>query len=71
MATRTFPSYRLYRDTRNRWRWRYERDRNEPLAVSPDSYASREECESMVRQLRSPAEVPLWIDTRDLIDATT
>jgi len=25
----------------------------------------------MVRQLRSPAEVPLWIDTRDLIDATT
>lgn len=65
MSSRPFPSFRLYKDHRDRWRWRYERSEHEPLAVSPDGYESRVECEQMVALLRRSVDAPIWIAARD------
>jgi uncharacterized protein YegP (UPF0339 family) len=66
MTERSFPSYRLFRDDRNRWRWRYDLRNGETIAVSSDSYSSREECEQMVGALRSSLNAPVWISRSDL-----
>lgn len=65
MLSQPFPSYRLYRDNRNRWRWRYDLRKGEALAVSCDSYGSREECESALNLLRASLQAPLWISAMD------
>jgi uncharacterized protein YegP (UPF0339 family) len=66
MTERSFPSYRLFRDNRKRWRWRYDLRNGETIAVSSDSYSSREECERMVGALRSSLDAPVWISRIDL-----
>ena len=65
MTTRPFPSYRLYKDNRSRWRWRYDVSEDEAIAVSSDSYESRAECEQAVHALRTSFHAPLWISARD------
>ena len=61
MSLRPFPSFRLFKDDRGKWRWRHERSEGEPMAVSPDGYASRVECEQMVDLLRRSIDAPIWI----------
>ena len=65
MTTRPFPSYRLYKDNRHRWRWRYDISEHEAIAVSSDSYEGRRECEQAVHTVRSSAHAPLWIAAVD------
>lgn len=66
MTARSFPSYRLFKDNRNRWRWRYDVSEDETIAVSSDSYDSRHDCEQAVTVLRASIHAPLWISKMDL-----
>ena len=35
---REYPSYNIYRDNRNEWRWTYEAKNAETIAVSSEGY---------------------------------
>lgn len=69
MAPRSFPSYRLFKDNRGKWRWRYDLSADEAIAVSSDSYDSRPECERAVMVLRQSIHAPLWVSKMDLAEA--
>jgi uncharacterized protein YegP (UPF0339 family) len=66
MDARSFPSYRIFRDHRKKWRWCYDLRKHEPIAASSGAYDSREECERMVAQLQSSAAAPVWVARLDL-----
>lgn len=68
MAARPFPSYRLFRDNRRKWRWRYDVSKDEALAVSCDCYDSRAECEQALVALRTSIDAPLWVSAMDLVE---
>lgn len=68
MTTRPFPSYRLYKDNRSRWRWRYEVSKDEAIAVSSDSYKSCAACERAVEAMRASLHAPLWVSKMDRVE---
>lgn len=69
MGARTYPSFRVFRDNRKKWRWCYDLREREPIAASSGAYNSREECERMVAHLQSSHTAPIWVARLDLADA--
>lgn len=66
MGARSYPSFRIFRDQRKKWRWCYELREHELIAASSSAYESREECERMVAQLQSSSAAPVWVAKLDL-----
>lgn len=69
MGERSYPSFRIFRDHRKKWRWCYDLRKHEPIAASSGAYETREECERMVALLQSSTGSPVWVAKLDLIDA--
>lgn len=69
MGARSYPSYRIFRDHRKKWRWCYDLREHESIAASSAAYESREECERMVALLQSSTDAPIWVAKLDLANA--
>jgi uncharacterized protein YegP (UPF0339 family) len=60
MAERTYPSYWLYKDAKNEWRWSYEARNGETIAVSSESYKRRADCERGINIMKGSSSSPVW-----------
>ena len=61
MATRTYPSYWMYKDTRNEWRWTYEAVNGKTIAVSSEGYIKRSDCERSIEIMKASSNSPVWL----------
>jgi uncharacterized protein len=66
MAERPFPSYWMYRDSQNKWRWRYDARNGETISVSSESYNARRDCERGIQIMKESANSPIWMPTSDV-----
>ena len=60
MATRTYPSYWMYKDNRNEWRWTYEASNGKTIAVSSEGYVKRIDCERSIDIMKGSSGSPVW-----------
>ncbi len=65
--SRPFPSYWIYRDQRNEWRWRYDASNGLTIAVSSESYKNKADCMRGIEIMKASASGEVW-GTRDDID---
>ncbi len=65
MATRTYPSYWMYRDNQNKWRWTYNAKNGEAIAVSSESYNRRVDCERSIEIMKASSNSQVWLPTID------
>ncbi|MBP2563042.1 uncharacterized protein YegP (UPF0339 family) [Neorhizobium galegae] len=68
MATREYPSYWMYKDNRNEWRWRYDASNAETIAVSSEGYVKRSDCQRGIDIMKASYNSPVWLPY-DLLDA--
>ena len=66
MATRTYPSYWIYRDNRSEWRWTYEASNGKTIAVSSESYVRKVDCERAIEIMQASSSSAVWTPTSDL-----
>jgi uncharacterized protein YegP (UPF0339 family) len=69
MAQRTFPSFWLYKDSRNEWRWTYHGKNGEEIAASCESYKRRVDAERGIEHMRASAASEMWLPTAVCDDA--
>ncbi len=60
MSQRTYPSYWMYKDNRNEWRWSYEAVNGKTIAVSSESYIKRTDCERSIEIMKGSTNSPVW-----------
>jgi uncharacterized protein len=68
MTTRPYPSYWMYKDNQNLWRWTYEASNGKTIAVSSESYHNRSDCDRSIAIMKQSANSPVWMPT-DLVNA--
>jgi uncharacterized protein len=61
MNTRPFPSYWMYKDNQNLWRWRYDSSNHKTIAVSSESYHNRADCEHSIAIMKSSYSSEVWL----------
>ncbi|BCA62536.1 hypothetical protein HMP09_1770 [Sphingomonas sp. HMP9] len=64
--SRPFPSYWIYRDNRNEWRWTYEASNGRTIAVSSEGYVHKADCQRGIDLLKASNGSPVWTPTKDL-----
>jgi uncharacterized protein YegP (UPF0339 family) len=65
MATRTFPSYWLYRDVQKKWRWTYHAENGLAIAVSSESYERRAGAQRGIDILKASYNSQVWLPNED------
>lgn len=65
MAQRPFPSYWMYRDARNEWRWTYHAANGEEIAVSSESYRNRTDCLRSIEIMKASYSSEIWSPQSD------
>lgn len=60
MAARTYPSYWMYKDNRNEWRWRYDASNTLTIAVSSEGYKNRSDCERGINIMKASYSSDVW-----------
>ena len=60
LATRTYPSYWIYRDTRNEFRWSYEASNGLTIAVSSEGYKRKADCLRSIEIMKGSTHSPIW-----------
>lgn len=68
MAAREYPSYWMYKDTKNEWRWTYEARNGETIAVGSEGYKNRKDCERGIEIMKGSASSRVWMP-EDLLNA--
>jgi uncharacterized protein YegP (UPF0339 family) len=63
MATRTYPSFWLYKDHKKEWRWAYEARNGETIAVSSEGYKRRADAERGIVIMQQSAGSDTWFPT--------
>ena len=63
MTERTYPSYWMYKDNRNEWRWSYEASNGRTIAVSSEGYHNRADCERSIEIMKGSHSSPVWFPT--------
>ena len=61
MAIRTYPSYWMYKDQQNLWRWKYEAINHKIIAVSSESYHNRKDCEHSIDIMKQSYDSEVWL----------
>lgn len=61
MATRTYPSYWMYKDIQGLWRWTYEASNGKTIAVSSESYHKRADCDRSIAIMKQSGDSPVWM----------
>jgi uncharacterized protein len=60
MANRTYPSYWLYKDNQNLWRWSYDASNGRTISVSSESYHNRADCERSIEIMKASSTSRIW-----------
>lgn len=60
MATRTYPSYWMYKDNRGEWRWSYDAVNGKTISVSSEGYKNRSDCERSIEIMKESRNSPVW-----------
>ncbi len=68
MANRPYPSYWMYKDNRNEWRWTYEASNAKTIAVSSEGYKKRSDCERSIEIMKASKDSPVWMPS-ELVNA--
>ncbi|TBY04517.1 YegP family protein [Rhizobium laguerreae] len=68
MTTRTYPSYWMYKDARNEWRWKYDASNAKTIAVSSEGYVKRADCERSIEIMKASNGSLVWLPS-DLANA--
>ena len=68
MATRPYPSYWMYKDSQNLWRWRYDSSNYKTIAVSSESYHNKADCERSIAIMKASYNSEVWLPS-DLVSA--
>ena len=68
MAQRPYPSFWMYRDNQNKWRWTYEASNGKTIAVSSESYNRRADCQRGIEIMQGSANAEVWMPA-DLVNA--
>jgi len=63
MVKRPFPSYWMYKDNKNEWRWRYNASNGLIISVSSESYINKADCERGIEIMKDSAKSPVWMPT--------
>lgn len=63
MASRTYPSYYLYRDSRGEYRWTYEASNGKTIAVSSEGYLSKADCQNGINIMKASYNSPVFDST--------
>jgi len=63
MANREYPSYWMYKDNRNEWRWTYEAANGETIAVSSEGYKNRADCQRGIDIMKASHSSAVWMPT--------
>lgn len=68
MATRTYPSYWVYRDNRNEYRWSYAAANGETISVSSEGYKRKADCMHSIQLMKKSANSEVWMP-QELLNA--
>lgn len=60
MAERSYPSYLMYRDNKQQWRWTYEASNGRTIAVSSESYHNKADCRRSIDIVRGSGTAGVW-----------
>jgi len=63
MATRTYPSYLLYKDTAGYYRWSYAASNGLIIAVSSESYVAKSDCQRGIDIMKASFASPVFDST--------
>jgi len=66
---RTYPSYWIYRDNRNEWRWTYEASNGKTIAVSSEGYVKKADCERGIEIMKASYASGVWTPSKDNLAA--
>jgi len=69
MPARPFPSYWMYKDNANQWRWTYHAANGRAIAVSSEAYHNRSDCERSIDIMKASSSSEVWMPTL-LVNAT-
>lgn len=58
---RNFPSYNVYQDNRNEWRWSYEASNGLTIAVSSESYKRYDDAIHAVGLVKTSGASPVYV----------
>ena len=61
MTNRVYPSYWMYKDAANEWRWTYEAVNGRTIAVSSEGYNRRADCERSIEIMKASSNSPVWL----------
>ena len=60
MATRPFPSFLIYIDGKNEFRWRLQASNTKTIADSGEGYKNLADCEHGISLVQQSARYPIW-----------
>ena len=61
---RTYPSYNIYKDVRDQYRWTYEASNGRTIAVSSEAYVAHADCVRSVEIMKSSYASPVYDSTK-------
>ncbi|WP_353645933.1 DUF1508 domain-containing protein [Mesorhizobium sp. WSM2239] len=60
---RPYPSFWMYKDNQDQWRWTYHARNGEAIAVSSEAYVRRVDCRRSIALMQESAPAPVWLPT--------
>lgn len=63
MASRSYPSFNVYRDNRGEYRWTYEASNGKTIAVSSEGYVAKSDCINGVSLMKASFASPVFDST--------
>lgn len=67
MATRPYPSFLIYLDTRGEFRWRYQASNAKVIADSGEGYKTYADCNRGIQLVKQSANSEVW-ETQEVVD---
>ena len=61
MADRKYPSYWLYKDSADEWRWTYHARNGLAIAVSSESYKKKSDAKRGIEIMQGSASSPIYV----------
>lgn len=57
---RPFPSFLIYKDARNEYRWRYQASNHKVIADSGEGYKTKKDCERGIKLVQASSSKETW-----------
>jgi len=60
MASRPYPSFLIYKDTRGEFRWRYQASNTKTIADSGEGYKNLADCDRGIELVKQSRNSEIW-----------